>query len=89
MEYALIALTAINSLLLIGIAGSLAKLIRYNQVEQDSKEEWEEILKSRRNLDKQKRSPNYSETSMVAPSIKSCFRTDISFVVNNLIFWES
>jgi hypothetical protein len=66
MEYALIALTAVNSLLLIGIAGSLAKLIRYNQVEQDSKEEWEEILKSRRNLDKQKRSPNYSETSMVA-----------------------
>lgn len=60
MEYTLIAITALNSLLLIGIAGSLAKLIKYVQTEQDSKQEWAEIIRSRKNL--QPRPPNYTDS---------------------------
>lgn len=60
MEYTIIALTALNSILLIGIAGSLTKLINYIQSEQDSKQEWAEIIKSRKNA--HSRLPNYTDS---------------------------
>ena len=72
MEYLMVTLTVINSLLLIGIAGSLSKMIRYDQNNDQSneysKKEWSEIIKNRRNLDKQMRAPNYSDTSMITPN---------------------
>lgn len=48
MDYVLVALSAINSLLLIGIAGSLAKMIKYLQNDQNSKQDWAQIIQNRK-----------------------------------------
>jgi len=46
----------------IAIAGSLAKWLKYIQKEEeDSKEDWANIIRNRRVLDTQNRPPNYSD----------------------------
>ena len=61
MEYIITSILILNSFLLIGIAGSIAKLLKYFQGIESSKEEWDEIVKERRVFDPQTRMPNYTE----------------------------
>jgi hypothetical protein len=67
MEYVVVGILALNTLLLIGIAGSIAKLIRYTQGDDSSSGEWSEIIRSRRALNTRVREPNYTETLPIAP----------------------
>lgn len=44
MEYVIVGFLAVNSLLLIGVAGSLAKLIRYVRSSDSQKDQWMRII---------------------------------------------
>jgi hypothetical protein len=58
LVYFVIFVCAINFLVLIGIAGSLTKLIKYTYEEKETKG-WSQILQSRRNANDQGRPFNY------------------------------
>jgi hypothetical protein len=49
MEYAILTFLVINSILLIGIAGSLTKIIKYLQSTNVQKDEWVRIMRSKKN----------------------------------------
>lgn len=65
MEYFLVIICVLNTLLLIGVAGSIAKIIAHIRGEAGAKEEWAQAIKQRQILDKQSRQPNYTETEMI------------------------
>lgn len=48
MEYIIIGFLTVNSLLLLGIAGSLAKLIKYTQLSNFQKNEWTRIIRAKK-----------------------------------------
>ena len=58
LVYFVIVLSSINFFVLLGIAGSLAKLIKYTYEEKETKG-WSQILQSRRNANDQGRPFNY------------------------------
>jgi hypothetical protein len=62
MLIAVLILSIFNLILLIGIAGSVAKLLRYYAVnESDEGTQWNEIIRQRRRLDAQNRPLNYAD----------------------------
>lgn len=69
MEYIILGVVLINTLFLIGIAGSVAKLISYNQGEQSTRDEWTQIIKNRQTLDSQNRPPNYGDPQLISEDV--------------------
>jgi hypothetical protein len=68
MDYVVLCVSILNLLLLIGIAGSVAKILNYLRNEENEKAEWAEVIRSRRVFDSQNRSPNYSDPAFSGPS---------------------
>lgn len=60
MNYFLLFISLFNTILLIGIAGSLVRSLRSKNPDV-LKKDWMNIVKSRSSLDVQTRIPNYSE----------------------------
>ena len=61
MEYVALGISITNLFLLIGIAGSLAKMIRYVQQSESSKNNWEKLLKNKQS-GSTTRQPDYTDT---------------------------
>lgn len=59
--YLIAALYAVNTFLLVGIAGSLVKLLKHLKQEEDLNGEWDIMLKNRQISNPKIRSPNYPE----------------------------
>lgn len=67
MEILLTLLLVVNTIILIGIAGTLAKMVRYLSGDTGRKDQWEKIIRDRKSLDTQGRLPNYTETKSLSP----------------------
>lgn len=62
MEYFIAFVLILNTIFLFGVAGTVAKILKYLQSEEDSKEEWAGIIRNRRVLDTQERPANYADS---------------------------
>jgi hypothetical protein len=62
MEYFVAAFCVLNTLLLIGIAGSVAKIILFIKGESDTKEEWAQAIRQKQLANTSSRIPNYTDT---------------------------
>lgn len=65
MQYFQWFLLILNTIFLIGIAGSVAKILKYLQGTEDEKDDWAGIIRNRRVLDSQTRPPNYADPSQI------------------------
>lgn len=84
----LLVLKIFDTLLIVAIAGALAKLIRSQRVEDQDKDAWRSIIEKRRASDNQNRPPSYADPQMMPPSTIEERPTNWDGIPKNTRNWD-